>query len=518
MRMTPKTTRLPVAQSAWDWHDHLGRHQPHARLPTTEARSQAEALAELDSAMTEQAAPRIAAEMIDWFAQGRRADVLACFLAAWVAHRPGGVLDAAWLVVADGVRAASDFDPSRTALPWLVAATLAAERLGGRLALTPPIAVGPGTQAALDAAVSAKDANAAEGAAQAALDAGVAPREVERWLTQLAAKFPSDGGLLAVAAVRLSDLRAASGELGVAPVLPRVARAWAERPERLAYTQAHAKRVAAVSSRFEAMAAAENPDKGKAFAEPKFRPHVLDGKGDTAFRASTKALEFGVPHDVLAQSLSLAAAERLLRFDPRHQLDSTVAETRADAAQLLLLTSAVRRLRADLAPVEWLPLYLFAVGLVHASAALDAPERDRQPLPEPAQLHQTWDHGPEIAKIVGALHNQDGERAIGVLRAYFLLALPEQPLCAQLVEAALMDLAPLPADAARAVALMTAAVDEFHALAAHPHRELPLCAALRALCATPPVRQTAVLGSAWLDAHIGGAGPRHLVDAGPVLG
>ena len=518
MRMTPKSTQLPVAQGAWDWHDHLGRPQGQAVRPAPHQRSEQEALHALDQAMVAHVAPQVTAELIDWFGHGRRTDVLARFLAAWVAHRPGGVLDPAWLAVADGVRAASDFDPERTALPWLVAANLASERLGGRAPLPAPVAAGPGTEADVVAKLTARDAAGAESAVQAALEAGVSPREIEGWLLAFAAQFPGDGGVLPVAAVRLGDLRAASGELGVSPVLPRVARAWAERPERLAYTQAHGARVAVVAGRFAAMAAAENPEKGKAFAEPKFRPHVLDGKGDTAFRASVKALEFGVPHDVLTQSLSLAASERLLRFDARWELDTTVAETRADAAQLLLLTSAVRRLRADLTAEAWLPLYLFAVGLVHASAPLDAPERDRAPLPEPAHLHQTWDHGPEIAKIVSALHKQDGERAIAVLRAYFLLALPEQPLCAQLVEAALLDLAPLAADAARALALMTAGVDEFHALASHPHRELPLCAALRALSAPPPVRRTAALGSGWLDAHVGGQAPQHLVQAGPSLG
>ena len=314
------------------------------------------------------------------------------------------------------------------------------------------------------------------------------------------------------------SVRAAAGESATAAILPRLARALAERPEALVYTQHHLARMAAVAPRFAAMAAAEHVEKGKAFAEPKFRPHVLDGKGDAAYRASVKALEFGVPHEILAQSLSLAASERLLRFDPRWQHDESVVEDRADGMQLLILTSAVRRLRAELTAEQWLPLYLFAVGLVHASAPLDAPERERVALPEPAPLHQTWDHGPEIAKIVAALHKHDGERAIAVLRAYFLLALPEQPLCAQLLEAALTDIAPQALDAARAIALMTAAVDEFQALATHPHRETPLCAALRALSAPLDNRRTAALGSAAIDARSGALPPRHLVESGPTLG
>lgn len=518
MRHTPKQVQLPVAQGAGLWLDHLGRPIQQAFVPSAEARSDDDVLAALDEAMRGADSSRIAAEIIDWHARGRRSDVLAGALGAWVAHHPGGLLDPAWLALADALRATTGLDPTRVALPWLVAATLVAERLGGRAWLPAITAAGDGSEAELTAHVVARRAAEAESALAAALAAGTPLPDVERWLVRLAAAYPGDGGVTVLAATRLGDLRAAAGDAAVAAILPRFARALAERPEQLSYTRGHAARIAAVQPRFAAMAAAENPEKGRAFAEPKFRPHVLDGKGDAPYRASVKALEFGVPHDTLAQSLSLAASERLLRFDPRWQDDTSVAEDRADAMQLLLLTSAVRRLRAELPAEAWLPLYLFAVGLVHASAPLDAPERDRLALPEPAQLHQTWDHGPEIAKIVAAMHKHDGERAIAVLRAYFLLALPEQPLCGQLLEAALNDVAPLPPDAARAIALMTAAVDEFHALAAHPHRETPLCAALRALSAPLANRQTAALGSAAIDARTGALPPRFLVESGPVLG
>ncbi len=517
MRHTPKQVQLPAAQGVGPWLDHLGRPLTQPLLPSLEVRADDAVLAALDEAMRFADGSRIAAEIIDWHARGRRTDVLAGALAAWVANRPGGMLDPAWLALADALRAASDFDPARAALPWLVAATVAAERLGGRSVLTPATAAGDGTAAELAAHVAARRGAAAESSVAAAIAAGRPLAEIEHDLLTLAAANPGDGGVTVLAVTRLADLRAAAGEAAVAAILPRFARALAERPEHLAYTRHHAARIAAVAGRFAAMTAAENPEKGKAFAEPKFRPHVLDGKGDAPYRASVKALEFGVPHDVLAQSLSLAASERLLRFDPRWQNDESVVEDRADAMQLLILTSAVRRLRADLTAEQWLPLYLFAVGLVHASAALDAPERDRLALPDPAQLHQTWDHGPEIAKIVAAMHKHDGERAIAVLRAYFLLALPEQPLCAQLLEAALSDVAPQAIDAARAIVLMTAAVDEFQALAAHPHRETPLCAALRALSAEPTGRRTATLGSSAIAARTGALAPRHLVESGPTL-
>jgi hypothetical protein len=231
-------------------------------------------------------------------------------------------------------------------------------------------------------------------------------------------------------------------------------------------------------------------------------------------RAAVKALEFGVPRELLAGSLTLAAAERLLRFDPRLDADESVVEGWPDALHLLVLTSAVRQLAVVVAADDWIALYLYAVAQVHAGAALDAAQRDRFLLPDPEAVQQTWDHGPEIAKIVVHVHAGRAERAVAMLRAYFLMVLPDQPLCRQLLEAAMAD-GQGPAWAqALAIAAMSSAIAEFQALGGHPHRELPLCAAVWALAtwrSGGTTWQTVAVAQAFRES---GQGPRRLIGTG----
>lgn len=243
---------------------------------------------------------------------------------------------------------------------------------------------------------------------------------------------------------------------------------------------------------------------------------MLDGKGDAPFRAAAKALEVGIPRLLLAGSLALAAAERLLRYDAKHDLDDSVLEDRTDAQQLLVLVSALRQMHGRIPAQDWISLYFFALGLVNASGTLDAAQNDRRALPDPASLHQTWDHGPEIAKILTNFHARRGEQAIGVLRAYLLMVLPEQPLSQQLHESVLVNCADSPRQQAAAISLMTAAIDEFHALSASPHRELPLCAALRSLSERKQTPTIAHLAEQALVSRASGWRPQPLVGSGPI--
>jgi hypothetical protein len=343
----------------------------------------------------------------------------------------------------------------------------------------------------------------------------VPAKQVLAELARLACQQPGDGGVAAIAVAKIADLLDVAGEQGLASALAATARDLASCPQQTAWTRGHQARLQTLSARLQACATLRDDDKAKAFAEPKFRVHLLDAPVDQTLKAVLRAAEVGVPHELLAMATVLAAAERLLRLDRHNDHDSSLAEGYADGVQLLMLASAVRQLRPLVPPADWLGLLLFAAGLVSASAVLDLPPAERSPLPEPAALHQTWDHGPEIAKVITHLHAGRGEQAIAVLRAYFLLVLPEQPLCTQLREAAMADRCGEAVEQARAMSLMAAAVDEFQAASASPHRELILAAVLRTLAAAPPPRRTlAVVESAWMRRESGwqrstriGAGP-----------
>lgn len=514
MRTTTRSIELPVALDVWDWTDALSRPQPSPRLPGKHATGEA-TLQALGEAMAAGRSSQVIAEVLDWQGRGERTDVIVGWLAGWIGHREGGLADATFRALADLTRAATDFEFQRAGLPLALAAVLAAESLGGRRVL-------PGAQVGAEAAdfavlhdaVARREASRAEAIVARAVQDAVAPAEIERWLLRLACAFPGDAGVAAQTALAFTDLRAAAGEVGLLDLYPRLARVLAERPERLAVTQAHAERMAPLQPKLADMAAAADPDKARFFQEAKFRPHLLDGKGDTPWRACVKALEFGVPRELLAGSLSLAAAERVLRFDPRHDADDSVLEGWPDTLQLLALAATVRQLAALVPEPEWTALFLYAVAAIHAAAALDAPEKQRFVLPEPEALHQTWDHGPEIAKIVAHLHAGRADRAIAIVRAYFLMVLPDQPLCRQLLEGSMADLQGPAWAQALAIAGMSAAVAAFQALGAHPQRELPLCAATRVLASWRQSRTSWRLALGALEGRATGRQPRAQVGAG----
>jgi hypothetical protein len=246
---------------------------------------------------------------------------------------------------------------------------------------------------------------------------------------------------------------------------------------------AHLARAAPLNEALAAVHAAEQPERAAAFNEPRFRRHLLDGRADAALKAVHKALAYGIPRDLVARSLALAAAERVLRFDAAIARRADRREGWPDVGWLLSQASAIRQLRLRLDTPGWLYLLAHGVYLVHGAADLDAPERSRFVLPEPEALAQTWDHGPEIGRITGRIQAGDGEGAIAALRGYLLLALPEQPLCAQLAELLFEDLAGRPDEQANLIVTGCAAIEEFNALAGHPHRELLLCAAIRRVTA-----------------------------------
>ncbi len=366
-----------------------------------------------------------------------------------VAQHPAMLGDPVLWAVADCARLAADLGGERAAGPWLVAAQLVAER------------------------------HATWGASNG-IDLPATAEPLRDLLAQ-ACRQPGDLGVAAIAAAKFADLATEVGEASATLHLPLLAaglRALA--PVRAEYAQILSK-IEPLRPRLAEIAELRDPAKARAFVEPKFRPHLVDGSVDQAIKACLRAAEVGIPHELLAQGLCLGAAERLLRCDRKWDSDATVDESSTTIAQLVVLASAVRQLQPVAPPAAWLELLLFTAGLIAATAPLDRPKGVGSDLPDAAQVQQTWDHGPEIAKIVSHLHAGRGEAAIAHLRAYFLLVLPEQPLCSQLREAALSDHGQPALEAARSIAVMAAAVDDFQALSGNPHRERVLAAALRYL-------------------------------------
>ena len=391
----------------------------------------------------------------------------------WSCSRGGDGALIASRILADGLRNAAGIDGSRRLVPMTQVAVLSAELQAG---------ASPG---------QTDDGHGLDLPASATAGSAAMERALIGHLYDNAAR----AGHLAPFVAAACELRDACGDRAVATLHGALARRLADAisvPLDVPLV-GHLSRVEALTTQLDVVHAAEQPERAVAFNEPRFRRHLLDGRPEAAQKAMYKALAYGIPRELVARSLTLAAADRVLRFDPNIASRSDRREGWADVGWLLSHTSAIRQLRHRLDAPGWLSLLAHGVFLVHAAAGLDAPKRALFVLPEPEALNKTWDHGPEIARITGRIQTGDGEGAMSALRGYLLLALPEQPLCAQLGELLFDDLAGRPNEQANLIATGCAAIEEFNALADHPHRELLLCAAIRRLTAP---RQCGVAASA----------------------
>ncbi len=458
---------------------------------------------------------RVAAQVKAAWELPQQRDSIVEGLLLWLADRPAGLLDPVLGSLAAAVRIAQD-DPQQAVEPIIIASLLLIDHLGARPVLAPlaPAEL-PFSAASLAAAVAQGDGSAAEAWVGRALADGVDPLTIQKQLLALACRYPGDGAVAALAVQRVGAIRTALGPARAVAVLPRLARAIADRPEELPCTQAHEQRLAAIGDSLSSVAKTSSPEKAKVFQEVKFRPHILDGAGDTALRATWKALAFGIPPELIADSLALAAAERVLRTEVAVANEASAVEGWPDALHLLCLADVVRQILALVPAQDALPLLLYAVAWTHAHGALDAPVARRWLLPAAEAIHQTWDHGPEIAKIIALWHKGQAVQAVAHLRGYFLMVLPDQPLTRQLRVAAFVDAQGRAAHAALAIAAVTAAVDSFHALAQHPHHENPLCAVLFALCSWQnPASRSRLAQATWSRA---GRPQVRRVGAGPGL-
>ena len=501
---SPHRPRQALPAQPQPSRDAWGRPQPGWLPASSESQQPKDWFAQADTA-------KVAAAAVMWAENGWRDDQLAGWLAGELASRRGGLTSAAWWSLAGAARLAAEVEPDRRAVAWASAAALLAQALPGFQGAT---AAGDPPSVALAQAVASGNA-AAAGAAADQLAAQQGNAEALAELLRLACLFPGDAGCNAISAAALAQLAPGLAAADLRELLPAFAVALAEGPVLSPWVLAHRQRMAALAERLTALADRRDPEKARAFAEAKFRAHLLDAGAEGALKALLRAAEVGIPHELLAGSLVMAAAERVLRADLRQAADPDSLEGPAETAGLLLLASATRQLQGQVPARDWLELALFTASWVAGLATFDLPEAGRQPLPEPAALHQTWDHGPEIAKVIKHLQEGAPEPAIAVLRAYFLLALPEQPLSVQMrqVAVALPGFSGL--GRCLAAALLHAGIDEFLALAELPQRERILAAAVRAALAVPAPADPLLLAELALRRLQLGGQPQSRIGAGP---
>ena len=418
-------------------------------------------------------------------------------LLRWLLDRDGPSCLLPARALADTLRIIGKPNGDRDLLPLVSVAALVADLLSQSPPTNAPVA----TQMTLDAAIAAGNPAAATVAVQQRLDSGDGGAAMEKELIGLLYQYAGRAGHVAPFLAAACELRQTCGDEIVGPLHAALAGSLAGAVAVAVdpALAAHLVRVEPLLRQASDLHAAENPVRAAAFNEPRFRQHLLAGQSDTAIKALHRGLSFGVPRELLARSLCLAAAERMLRFDSQIDGRNDRLERWADVGWLLVQSSAIAQLRRQHDVPGWIGLLAHGVFLVEAAATLDAPPQKRPPLPEAEEGTAAWEHGPQIGRICGLIRASRGDDAVAALRGYLQLDLPEQPLSSQLARLMFGDARRPAWQQTTLIATVCAAVEEFNVLAEHPHRELLLCAAIRLMTAPERAAEASGLGASWLD-------------------
>lgn len=324
-------------------------------------------------------------------------------------------------------------------------------------------------EAALRAAVEDERPEQAEGLLLGAFEAGVPRAEVEGWLYGVLADHFLDFGHPLIYLVKAQELFDRAGDEHAPAVLASLlfSIVYGTREDTLPYMHAHARRFDELP-----LDVGERPDAPLDAAS--FRHAVLDApRADGAMDALLGALRAGVPHAMLARELVVAAAERLLRFDPALDARGDVAENWLFATHRLTFASAVRNAVERWPDPGRARLLAQAVAFLHTGRPMDLAERPATD-PEPGDPLEAVRAGDPEAAVRRALHPD----------------LDLEELRPRVEDLVLADPAVRPIVVAHAIKTPLAAFEEAAALGDHPLRALPVAAALRFLAS--PVRERRV--------------------------
>lgn len=140
---------------------------------------------------------------------------------------------------------------------------------------------------------------------------------------------------------------------------------------------------------------------------------LLDGKREQAFDALAGALRSGLEREAIADSLCLAASERILRFDVEIDATSTEQEGWLDVTHILTFASAVRQGLARFEDPAVLKLLFFAGRFINNAKPLDLKPDER--LSVSAQAGQK---SPSLAEIRRAVASQQTQEAVSMAATY----------------------------------------------------------------------------------------------------
>jgi nitrite reductase/ring-hydroxylating ferredoxin subunit len=423
--------------------------------PPDPAPERARRWASLDRAVFDGKLGQIARDVVRLLDLGATPAEIAAFTAAWDAdHAPYGSSHALALALV-GLRIAR---PGLDAAWALVPALELAAEEGLRSAVHPAAAPQHGSIEDLRAAIAAEDLPRAEGLAR-----GLDPADAVRAVILSTTDQFVDYGHSLIYAVAARDLLAYATPAQRTSIAVGLVRSTvlATREQAAPSWSTYRKQVAALDGRWSALASGAGTVDARALADAL----VAAGPRD-AVDLVVGALERGSPAGVL-DALSLAAAERLLRFDPAYDADPTVQDAWLDLTHLQTFAHAAREAWGDVPAEDAVRWLLQAARLIARVRPLDLAEvPTREPVP---------------GDLREAVLARDPERAAAVA----LATDPDQARTA-LIELAQGDLAVRPLFVAHHLKQVVAACAEAEAVG----DRRPIAAAARFLAARKSERRT----------------------------
>jgi nitrite reductase/ring-hydroxylating ferredoxin subunit len=335
--------------------------------------------------------------------------------------------------------------------------------------------------------IEAEDLAGAEALLRGALAAGAGPDQVFAWLTHAATDHFLGYGHSHIFCVKAEELLQAIGWDHAHPVLTSLVSqiVYETREDRLPYMREFGTLMAGYTGRLDAWArpgaSAARPGAGEIVTA------VVDGDLGQALGAVAAALDRGVAADRIALALALAAAHRLMRFDPRLEHDDDISEGWLHITHALTHADAVRESLLRRPSRDALRGLFHSARFVQHMAVCDLPAGE-QPAERSVEPVEPVEHAgapaPDAADLgLGrALVDRDAAGAMAAARLGLQRGSPVREI---LIRAALSDRAALPIFVVHHVKTTMAALRLSDAMTADPelreHADMPVIATLRFL-------------------------------------
>ncbi len=305
-------------------------------------------------------------------------------------------------VAVDALAMTQRFEGSEAVLPLMQAVEMASDGHRFRPARERAAPVAPAGDPhevgrRLAELVEQERAEEAEAVLRGALAAGWGREVIEPWLYRLCAAHFLDFGHALIYQVKVFDLLERVGWEHADPLLGAhlVSIVSGTREDQLPEWLWFRRHLEELDPRLAELAA------GARLADPRpLADALLEAEREAMMGAVVRALEAGTALSVLVDALSLAAAERLLRFSIAIDADPTVQEGWLDVTHLVTYANACRHAIARFREPEALRLLLFGCRFVNNARPLDDPSRPRV---EPATG--------SLTDLVDAISRRDALRA-----------------------------------------------------------------------------------------------------------